>query len=106
MSISVVIATHNRASLLGATLEALCGQQYESGDEVIVVDNRSTDATPDVIDRAAGTFSVPFKHLQESEPGKSPALNAGIAAASGEVLALTDDDVVVAPDWIPTIRRI
>jgi len=106
MRISVVIATHNRAALLGATLEALCRQQYESGDEVIVVDNRSTDATPDVIERAARDFSVPFKHLHESEPGKSPALNAGIAAASGEVLALTDDDVVVAPDWIPAIRRI
>jgi GT2 family glycosyltransferase len=39
------------------------------------------------------------------EPGTTPALNAGIAAASGDVLALTDDDVLVADDWLAAIRR-
>ena len=106
MRISVVIATFNRASLLEATLDALGRQDYEPGDEVIVVDNGSTDATAGVIERAATGSPVPFKHLREAKPGKSPALNTGIASASGDVLALTDDDVVVAADWIATIRKI
>ena len=53
MSISVVIATYNRASLLGATLDQLSRQAYQPGDEVIVVDNGSSDATPQVIAQAA-----------------------------------------------------
>jgi glycosyltransferase involved in cell wall biosynthesis len=106
MRISVVIATFNRASLLRESLDHLSRQQYEAGDEVIVVDNASTDLTPEVIARAAADFPVPLRRLRETTPGKTPALNAGLAAANGDVLALTDDDVLVADDWISTIRRI
>ena len=106
MSISVVIATYNRASLLEATLAQLGRQAYEPGDEVIVVDNGSTDATPQVVDRAAQGFPVPLRSMHESRNGKGPALNAGIAGARGSILALTDDDVIVANDWIATIREI
>jgi GT2 family glycosyltransferase len=49
---------------------------------------------------------VPLFVFREPAPGKTPALNTGIAAARGDVLALTDDDVLVAPDWIATIRTI
>ncbi len=106
MSISVVIATYNRASLLQSTLEQLGAQAFHPGDEVIVVDNASTDATPQVIAVAAQRFSVPLRHLREPTPGKTPAMIAGIAIARGEILALTDDDVFPAPDWIATIRRL
>jgi GT2 family glycosyltransferase len=106
MNISVVIATYNRATLLGATLEQLRQQPYEPGDEVIVVDNGSTDGTPDVVARAASGFPVPLHYRLEATPGKTPALNTGVASATGDILALTDDDVLVAPDWIPTIRQV
>jgi GT2 family glycosyltransferase len=105
-SISVVIATYNRASLLRATLDQLSRQVYEPGDEVIVVDNGSTDATPQVIAQAAQRFPVRLLAMHETRNGKGPALNAGFGAAHGSILALTDDDVLVADDWIPTIREI
>jgi glucosyl-dolichyl phosphate glucuronosyltransferase len=105
VTISVVIATRNRACLLHSTLERLRHQQYESDDEVIVVDNASTDATADVIARAADGFPVRLHRMVEPMPGKTPALNAGLAAARGKILALTDDDVLVGEHWIRTIRN-
>ena len=106
MAISVVITTYNRASLLDATLEQLRRQVYEPEDEVIVVDNASTDDTAEVIARVAAGFPVRLTALRESVPGKTPALNTGIKAARGDILALTDDDVIVAEDWMSTIRRL
>ena len=104
VTITVVIATRNRASLLHAALEQLRHQLYESDDEVIVVDNASTDATAEVITRVADGFPVPLYRLCEAAEGKTPALNAGLAAARGDVLALTDDDVLVGEHWIRDLR--
>lgn len=106
LSVSVVIATHNRASLLRATLDRLRTQAFASGDEVVIVDNASTDATADVIADAAAGFPVPLYRRHDLSPGKAPALNAAISFARGDVLALTDDDVLVGDDWIAIIRRL
>jgi len=106
LSISVVIATHNRAQLLRGTLDRLRTQAFAPGDEVIVVDNASTDATADVINAAAEGFPVPLHRRHDLSPGKAPALNAAILFARGDVLALTDDDVLVADDWIAIMRRL
>ena len=106
MTISVVVATYNRAALLHDALIRLRDQQYEAGDEVIVVDNACTDATPEVIARVAHEFPVPLHRLCEAMPGKSAALNAGLAAARGDILAVTDDDVWVDANWIATMREI
>jgi GT2 family glycosyltransferase len=106
MRISVVIATYNRASLLAGCLAQLGRQAYEPGDEIVVVDNGSRDDTRRVIERAAALSPVPLRYLHEAAPGKPPAMNAGVGAATGDVLALTDDDVLVADDWIATLRAI
>ncbi len=106
MTISVVIATHNRATLLNTALERLRGQEFQPGDEVVVVDNASTDRTADVITRAAEVFPVRLRGVYEKTPGKTSALNRGLAAAGGDILALTDDDVRVGDDWIATIRSL
>jgi GT2 family glycosyltransferase len=106
MRISTVIATYNRAALLRDCLDRLVAQAYLPGDEIVVVDNASSDDTPAAIREAAARSRVPLRYLRETQPGKTPALNAGLAVATGELLALTDDDIVVAEDWIATIRRI
>lgn len=106
LTVSVVIATHNRASLLRSTLERLRHQSFAPGDEVIVVDNASTDTTSEVIERAAEEFPVPLRRIHDLSPGKAPALNAAIAAARGDVLALTDDDVLVGRDWMAIVRHL
>ena len=100
MKYSIVIATYKRARDLRETLQSLAALQPDGPWEVIVVDNNSPDETRDVVLETAGTFPVELRYLFEREQGRSPALNAGIRAARGEIIVTTDDDVRVPPDWL------
>ena len=55
------------------------------------------------MEEAAATSSVPIIYLQESRQGKSFALNRGLAHAHGDIVALTDDDVLPAREWLTRI---
>jgi glycosyltransferase involved in cell wall biosynthesis len=100
MKYSVVIATYNRATDLRETLESLSGLCPDGAWEVIVVDNNSTDGTRHVVQAARDTFPAPLRYLAEPEQGRSPALNAGIRLAQGDIIVTTDDDVRVKSDWL------
>jgi glycosyltransferase involved in cell wall biosynthesis len=106
MTISVVIATYNRAALLAECLQHLSRQRFMPGDEVIVVDNGSTDDTPRVIADAQDLFSVPLRRLLETKAGKSNAIATALDVASGDIIAFTDDDVDVEPSWVDAIRSV
>ena len=98
---SVVIATCNRAELLDATLQSIARlRDREFRWDVIVVDNNSRDATKAVVERHARDFPAPLRYVLETRQGRSSALNAGIGAASGAVIAMTDDDVQVDERWL------
>lgn len=101
-SLTVLICTYNRAGLLEETLKALAGaiRPPECDVDVVVVDNNSTDATRTVVERAAAAGPWPVQYTLETSQGKSYALNRGLAMARGDVLALTDDDVLPAADWL------
>jgi glycosyltransferase involved in cell wall biosynthesis len=99
-----LICTYNRSRLLGETLAALQGMApSDVSAEIIVVDNNSTDDTPLVIAEAARHSRVPVVVLHESRQGKSFALNRGLDAARGDIVVLTDDDVLPARDWLSRI---
>lgn len=100
MKYSVVIATYNRARDLRETLQSLATLDPDGPWEVIVVDNNSPDDTRRVVLEAAVHFPVELRYLFEERQGRSPALNAGIRAARGGIIATTDDDVRVPPDWL------
>jgi len=100
MKYSIVIATYNRAADLRQTLQSLARLRPDGPWEVIVVDNHSPDATRQVVEEAAQSFPVELRYVFESEQGRSPALNTGIRAAQGEIIATTDDDVRVPEDWL------
>lgn len=100
MQFSVVIPTYNRADELRHTLASLAELKVSGDWELIVVDNNSTDHTRQTVRDASKKFSVKLRYLFEPEPGRSAALNAGIKAAQGSVIATTDDDVYVEPNWL------
>ncbi len=99
---TVVIATYNRAALLGETIDSLKSMRISPRLrwEVIVIDNNSTDDTRAVVEQRISGFPVPLRYLFEATQGRSSALNTGISAAAGSVLAFTDDDVRVADGWL------
>ena len=105
MNYSVVIATYNRARELRGTLGSLARLQPDGAWEVIVVDNNSPDDTRAVAEDEAKRFPAPLRYLFEPKQGRSPALNTGIAAARGDIILTTDDDVRVPADWLQTAAR-
>lgn len=104
-SASVLICTYNRAGMLRETLAALQAMTLPDDVrvEIIVVDNNSTDETPLVIIEASRSPRIPVVGLRETSQGKSFALNRGLRAATGDVIALTDDDVWPDEDWLNRI---
>src|SRR5438132_14312163 len=102
LAVTVLIATHNRASRLRKTLEALLAQQTPAGLgwEILVADNGSTDDTLEVFRTMAMRAEGRLRYVFEPRLGKSRALNVGIAVARGVVIAPTDDDVSPAVDWV------
>jgi glycosyltransferase involved in cell wall biosynthesis len=71
--------------------------------EVLVVDNNSSDQTREVVEDFCRRYPGRFRYLFEPVQGKSHALNAGIRAARGEILAFIDDDVTVEPTWLQNL---
>jgi len=107
MHISVVLGTYNRAASLHRTLQTFLDLVRPSGLtwELFVVDNNSTDSTPQVIETFARNATFPVRYVFERKQGRSAALNAGIREAGGEIVVFTDDDVLLHPDWLAQLKR-
>ena len=105
IQVSVIIATFNRAGLLPGILGALASQEAPPslGWEIVVVDNNSSDSTPDVVTSFSRTATIPVRYVFEPGQGLSRARNRGVREARGSILAFTDDDVLPAPDWIAQV---
>jgi glycosyltransferase involved in cell wall biosynthesis len=100
--VSVVISTYQRAELLPELIAALERQAFPLDDlEVVIVDNGSTDGSFDVLQRLARSSSLRMKPVRlERNEGSSGGRNAGWRAASGDIVAFTDDDCLPEPDWL------
>ncbi len=93
--VSVVVATYQGERTLGACLDSLQRLDYPNY-EVILVDDGSTDSTPQVVMAHPGVRY--FRH--EKNLGLSVARNTGIAAATGEIIAFTDSDCRADSEWL------
>jgi len=104
--ISVIICTYNRHKSLRRTLDSLREMSVpdDLSWELIVVDNNSKDLTKEEVQEFTEKSGLPCRYVFEAIQGKCNALNRGIKEAKGEIIALTDDDVIVDKDWIRNIK--
>ena len=100
MIATVIICTRNRAASLARTLSSLAtsAKRVREPWELIIVDNGSTDHTRDVVESFAA--ELPLARIDQPIPGLSNARNAGVAAAHGNYILWTDDDVIVDERWL------
>jgi glycosyltransferase involved in cell wall biosynthesis len=103
---SVIVCTHDRADLLPTVIGQLRAQDYSrDAFEIIVVDNGSTDHTPQVVGRFVAEPGVPVHYVAESRPGVTFARNRGAEVARYPYLAYLDDDCSVEPDWLSQLLQ-
>src|SRR3954470_4036198 len=100
-AISVVVATHNRASLLPRLVAALEAQDLTEPFEVVIVDDGSTDDTVDVLESLGRSTSLDLVVLHNQDNGgPAGARNAGWRRARAPLIAFTDDDCTPQPQWL------
>ena len=102
--VSVVVCTRNRSQILADCLDRLRALTHPHL-EVVVVDNAPTDDSTRRVVQAVIDEDQRFRYVREPRPGLSCARNRGLAEARGEVLAYTNDDVAVDPDWVQGLLR-
>ena len=104
-SVSIVVPARNEARGIEAGVRSLLAQDVPRL-EIILVEDRSDDATPQIADRLAAEDArlrvIHVTELPDGWLGKNHALHLGAGQASGELILFTDADVVMAPD---TLRR-
>lgn len=100
MSTTVIIPCRNGANTVGAAVRSALAQT-EPPDEVIVVDDLSDDDSANVA-QAAGARVI----RNETRRNAGGSRNAGIAVATGDLLAFLDADAVAAPDWLERSREV
>ena len=106
MLISLVICTRNRCTSLRSCLEYVQRLESPGEWELVVVDNGSTDGTADLLKDFVEKASFRVVLVYEAKPGLGRARNAGIAKATGEIIAFTDDDCYVSRDFLIRIREV
>ncbi len=96
--VSVVVPVRNGERTIGDCIQSILNADFPTASrEIIVVDNGSTDRTPQII------RSYPVTYLLELRRGPSRARNRGIEASRGDILAFTDADCVVTVGWLRTL---
>ncbi len=102
--LTVLMATRNRARILGEVLDSYGRlQPPSSGWKLVVVDNGSTDETAPVI--ASFANRLPLHSVREPKLGKNFALNTALGLVEGDLVVFTDDDAFPASDWLLQLRK-
>lgn len=99
MKVSVVIPVYNEEKYIKKCLDSLL-KQVEKPDEIIVVDNNSTDKTIEMVKKYKN-----IKIIKETIQGMTPARNAGFSQAKYEIIVKCDADSTLSADWIKNIKN-
>jgi glycosyltransferase involved in cell wall biosynthesis len=106
-TVSIVIPAFNEEDRIRACVVAAI-DQTDPADEILVVDNRSTDSTLAILEALQREFpDAPLRVFrQDAEQGLVPTRNFGLDQAIGEVIGRIDADTVIEPDWVQEVRRL
>ncbi|MEP6912232.1 MAG: glycosyltransferase [bacterium] len=102
---SIIVVTFNNLELNRLCLESIYARTEWPNFEVIVIDNNSTDGTPEYLKEAEDTFPNLRVILNERNQGFAAANNIGLNHATGDYLVLLNNDTVVTRGWISTLIR-
>lgn len=100
-AVTVVIATHDRTASLLRCLASVARLDYPSYDVVVVDSAPGSDETAATLARERRPF--PLRYVREPRPGLALAHNAALPEVTGEIVAITDDDVEVDPGWLTAL---
>lgn len=98
MKLSVIIPAYNEEKYISKCLDSLIAQQVKA-DEIIVVNNNSTDNTLKIISQ------YPIRVVNETKKGVIFAKQTGFLEAKNEIIAYLDADSIAPPDWIKKIKQ-
>lgn len=106
-SVGIVIPAYNEEATIRACVLAALGQTVPA-TEIIVVDNRSTDQTPEILrEIIADHPDAPIRVLrQESEQGITPTRNMGFDAVTSDIIGRIDSDTLLEPDWVEKVGEV
>jgi GT2 family glycosyltransferase len=102
---SVVVLTHDNLAFSRMCLASVLENTDYPNYELIVVDNASSDGTVEELQRLAETVPIVRAILNDHNAGFGPGNNQGLAAASGEILVLLNNDTVVPHGWLTRLAR-
>ncbi len=104
MKVTVAICTHNRAKDTGEAIESVLTQSFDKREiEIVVVDNRSTDNTQEIVNGLRERHGPRVRYILESKLGLSVARNRAIREANGEYILFLDDDALASSHWVQHI---
>ena len=102
---SVVILTHDNLAFSRMCLASVLENTEYPNYELIVVDNASSDGTVEELNRLAGSIPLGKTILNDHNAGFGPGNNQGLAAATGEILVLLNNDTIVPRGWLTRLAR-
>ena len=105
-TVSIVIPAYNEQDSIVACVAAVI-EQTVAAHEIIVVDNRSTDRTVELVEQLQAQHPAAGIRLlrQDAEQGLVPTRNVGLDSATGEILGRIDADTILEPTWIANLQR-
>lgn len=106
-TVSIVIPAYNEAAFIKACLDA-CLEQTELPQEILVIDNRSTDDTAAIVKKLQQTHpngGIIRLLAQSSEQGLIPTRNFGFSNVQSDVIGRIDADSVIAPTWVAAVAE-
>lgn len=107
MKATIAICTYNRGEDLEEAINSCLTQDFDPKDyEIIVVDNRSTDNTKEIVSGYMDIFEPQIHYFHEDNLGLSYARNRAIKEAKGEYILFIDDDAIASKTWIKKIIEV